>query len=95
MQWGSGKRSFLTNKHTDKYRYVYLLLVELRLAVIPPGGEGVPLGVPEEGEQGDGEPEGVKHLVFNGREEDIKLLGLQGDRTRTEVSVSSYRPKQL
>ncbi len=50
--------------------------------------------LPVEGEEADWEAEGVEHLVLDGGEEDVQLLGLRRDGAGAEVRVPGYRPEQ-
>ena len=58
------------------YRIGNLLFIEFGLSVLPPRGQRVPVLVSVEGEQGDGEPERVEHLVLHRRQQDVQLLTL-------------------
>lgn len=72
----------------------YLLLVQPGFAVVFPGGQRVPVGVPVEGEQAHGEAERVQDLVLDRGQEHLEFLRLGADALRAQVSVARDRPVQ-
>ena len=71
---------------------LYLLFVEFWLSVVASLCEWVSVFVPVECEEADRKPQGVQHLVFDRRQQNVQLLRLRRYGTRAQVGVPSYGP---
>ena len=71
-----------------------LLFVEFWFPVVASLCEWVSVFVSVECEEADRETQGVQHLVFDRRQQNVQLLRLRRYGTRAQVGVPSYGPKK-
>ena len=69
-----------------------LLFVEFWFPVVASLCEWVSVFVSVECEEADRETQGVQHLVFDRRQQNVQLLRLRRYGTRAQVGVPSYGP---
>lgn len=69
-----------------------ILFVEGRFSVFVAGCQWQSFGIPVKCKEADRKAEGVQNLVFNCRDENVKLGKFGADATWTQVCMSSNRP---